>query len=306
MGKGFDKQKMLAKSMNIVPKSLITSIVPRSITVQALDQEHNFLEEFVNLKPFKKIDVLYINEPLKIADSIEEKLNLVLRLKSANTYGCQNLFDAIALVRTEAKQDISIFDFDREDFDFAMNSANLILELSDLIKQIQQGLLAPNLSLLGDKWANWITNRIASSLHKDMIGGEVEDCGLVLILKTLTTRRMVVRVEQTTTIMKMKEMFYALGTQPIKYQYLVCKGVKLENDRCVADYQLKTDNYIHELQPIWRLPTEHRRTGYDAIDESFSANVEQQRRALAQYNASARPRSLRRKRLDDFARDVTH
>ena len=59
---------------------------------------------------------------------------------------------------------------------------------------------------------------------------------------------MMIRVQQKTTIREIKDIIEDIEGLPSWSQYLVSKGKKLEEQRCVLDYGLDTQSYIHVLR----------------------------------------------------------
>jgi hypothetical protein len=229
-----------------------------------VDMEEISSEEFnpddLNLKVFKKIDVVYINEPTRIIDRVEEMMNLVLRLNNSEKILSLEhrsaLRDAITLARAEILQEINILYFEYEDNAFLKMSKNLLQELSCCLGLSEQFSRAANTSSAFSEWADFFSRRIVYSLRKDLLSGQAQDFGMVLVFKTLTERLLPIRVKQSTTILEIKQMYKAFDGVPIDIQYLVCRGKKLDNGCCVADYALRTKDYVHLLLPIWGLPTE--------------------------------------------------
>jgi hypothetical protein len=225
-----------------------------------VDMEEASLEEFnpddLNLKVFKKIDVIYINEPARIIDRVEEMMNLVLRLNNSEKIlplGHRSaLRDTITLARAEALQEINILDFEYEDNAFLRMSNNLLQDLSCCLELSEQFSKTADTSSAFSIWADLFSRRIIYSLRKDILSGQAQDFGMVLVLKTLTLKRIPIRVTHGTTILEIKQMFKALDGLPIDYQYLVCRGKKLDNECCVADYALRTNDYVYILLPIWK------------------------------------------------------
>jgi hypothetical protein len=214
----------------------------------------------LNLKVFKKIDVVYINEPARIIDRVEEVMNLVLRLNNSEKIlpleHRSALRDAITLARAEILQEINILYFEYEDNAFLRMSKNLLQELSCCLGLSEQFFKTANTSSAFSEWADFFSRRIVYSLRKDLLSGQAQDFGMVLVFKTLTERLLPIRVKQSTTILEIKQMYKAFEGVPIDYQYLVCRGKKLDNGCCVADYALRTKDYVHLLLPIWGVPTE--------------------------------------------------
>lgn len=89
------------------------------------------------------------------------------------------------------------------------------------------------------------------SLRQDILSGQVQDSGIVLLVVLLTQTRIAVRVKQETTILELKEMIRSVAGSPVEVQYFVCRGRRLESYRRVTDYGLRTEDYIHVLLPIW-------------------------------------------------------
>lgn len=120
----------------------LTTILPYSRTPDQIMGTEEAIPDVLNLKAFKKIDVIYINEPAKIADRLEEMMNLVLTLKNPQTILIEKQLSAlgnlITLIRAEARQDINIFDFEQEDRKFQDECEKLIQDLSKRIDDPQQ------------------------------------------------------------------------------------------------------------------------------------------------------------------------
>jgi Ubiquitin family len=213
-------------------------------------------QEDLDLKRFKKIDIISINEPGKVADSVEEMMNLVLRFKDSEEIlpaeRCAAIVETIALVRAEAQQGVTIFDFESEDNLFLTHSKNLVQSLSAVISTpYLSDIDLRDLSSRIETWRKWISCRIVRTLHQDILSGQVQDSGMLLVLNTLTGKRRMIRVQQTTTIQEIKYMFQDLEGLPPWDQYLVSRGKKLEEGRRVLDYHLHTQAYVHVLLPIW-------------------------------------------------------
>jgi hypothetical protein len=236
------------------------SLLPSKAQGQIVDMEETSSQEFnpddLNLKVFKKIDVIYINEPARIVDRIEEMMNLVLRLNNPESIipleHRSTLRDAITLVRAEALQEINIFDFEFEDNTFLRLSKNLLQNLSCCLALSEQLSKTADISSAVSDWAYFFSRKIAFSLRYDILSGQAQDLGMVLVITTLTGRRLPIRVKQSTTILEIKEIYHDVDGVPIDDQYLVSRGKKLENWWCVADYALKTKDYVHALLPIWK------------------------------------------------------
>ena len=181
-------------------------------------------------------------------------LNLVLRLNDSGKIlppaKRSILSDAIALVRAEARQEINIFGFEREDDHFLLLSESLVQDLSNRISKSQQSVeeLSASSNVISS-WTDWISLHIVSSLREEILSGQVQDSGMVLLLKGLSGRRMAIRVKHRTTILEIKEMYQGLDGVPADQQYLVCRGKKLGDGYCVADYSLRTEDYVHVLLP---------------------------------------------------------
>jgi hypothetical protein len=225
-----------------------------------VNMEETSSEEFnpddLNLKAFKKIDVIYINEPARIVDRVKEMVNLVLRLNNSEKIlpleHRSALRDTITLARAEALQEINILDFEYEDNAFLRMSNNLLQDLSCCLGLSEQFSKTADTSSAFSDWAYFFSRRIIYSLRRDVLSGQAQDFGTVLVFKTLTERRVPIRVAQSTTILEIKQMMYRVLEGPsIDYQYLVCRGKKLDNGGCVADYALRTNDYVYVLLPIW-------------------------------------------------------
>jgi hypothetical protein len=204
--------------------------------------EETSSEEFnpddLNLKVFKKIDVVYINEPARIVDRVEEMMNLVLRVNNSEKIlpleHRSALRNTITLARAEALQEINIFDFEYEDNTFLWMSKNLLQELSCFLGLSEQSSKTADASSAFSGWADFFSSRIDFSLPNDILSGQAQDFGMVLFLMTLTGRRFSIRVTQSTTMSEIKQMFNDLYGRPIDYQYLVCRDPKLDNRWCVV------------------------------------------------------------------------
>ena len=213
-------------------------------------------QEDLDLKRFKKIDIISINEPGKVADSVEEMMNLVLRLKDSEKilppWLCATIVETIALFRAEAQQDVTIFDFELEDDLFLTYSKYLVESLSAVISTpYLTDIDLRNLSSRVNTWSKWISGSIVRTLQRDILSGQVRDPGMLLVLKCILGTRTMIRVQQTTTIQDIKYMFEDIGGRQPRDQYLVSKGKKLEEGRRVLDYHLDTQAYVHILLPIW-------------------------------------------------------
>jgi hypothetical protein len=94
-------------------------------------------QEDVDLKRFKKIDIMSIKEPRKTTDTVEEMMNLILRFKNSgealSAQLCASVMETVALIRAEAQLDVTIFDFDKEDNLFFDHSQELVQSLSTVI-----------------------------------------------------------------------------------------------------------------------------------------------------------------------------
>jgi hypothetical protein len=212
--------------------------------------------EDLDLKRFKKIDIISINEPRKVADSVEELMNLILRFKDSEEVlpaeRCAAIIETVALVRAEAQQDVTIFDIESEDDIFMYHSKCLVQSLSTVASTPHlSDIDLRDLSRRIEAWRKWISCRIVGTLQQDILSGQVQDPGILLLLQSLTGKHEMIRVQQKTTIKEIKDMYQDLEGLPHSYQYLVSKGKKLEEGRSVLDYGLDTQSYIHVLLPIW-------------------------------------------------------
>jgi len=135
------------------------------------------------------------------------------------------------LARAEALQEINILDFEYEDNAFLRMSNNLLQVLSCCLGLSEQFSKTPDTSSAFIDWVNFFPQRIIYSLRKDLLSGQAQDFGVVLVFKTLTGRRIPIRVAQSTTILEIKQMNRVLAGPPIDYQYLVYRGKKLDDGR---------------------------------------------------------------------------
>ena len=252
------KPSIKAKNLSHQPYTTVPfSTVQSRITELGEIKAQNLLQERFDLTRFKKIDIILINEPGKIADTVEEMMSLVLQFKNSGKKSlsiaqCASVYETVALIRAEAKHNVGIFDFELED--------NIFMELSkDLIENLSDAIASPYLSDVNHRylplkikhWKDWISNRIVCTLRQDILLGQVQDPGILLVLKSLAGRRVMIRVQQTTPILELKYMLQKIEGTPSGYQYLVSGGRKLENHRLVLDYNLNTQDYVHMLLPIW-------------------------------------------------------
>ena len=147
-------------------------------------------QEDLDLKRFKKINIISINKPRKVADSVEEMMNLVLRLKDSEKilppWLCATIVETIALVRAEAQQDVTIFDFEFEDDLFLTYSKYLVESLSAVISMLYlTDIDLHNLSSRVNTWNKWISGRIVRTLQRDILSGQVRDPRMLLVLKCI-------------------------------------------------------------------------------------------------------------------------
>jgi hypothetical protein len=205
-----------------------------------------------NLRVFKKVDILFVNDPGRTVAILEELLDLVRELEHSRVFLNQDtestLRQFIRLVRFELQQPINFFDF----------KSWCIHACGRTIDDLQSWADNPRTSPLGYEgkplsctWLNSAFGDFAPSLRQDIVNGNrTNGYGTVIILvKTLTERIHILRVQSHTTIPEIKTMIYETEGVPVSHQCLIYRGRRLEDHYCVSDYNLSTEYYIHLVLP---------------------------------------------------------
>ncbi|KIW29895.1 uncharacterized protein PV07_05681 [Cladophialophora immunda] len=204
-----------------------------------------------NLRVFKKVDVLLVNDPERTVAILEELVDLVRTrdrfgefLKSDAEIGLRRF---IRLVRFEVRQNINFFDFRP----WNMHACGVAIDtLQEWLDRHALSSDRPAGIRLNWTWVDKAFLDFAPSLRQTVFNNGTVACPtLALMVKPMTGRILMFRVEFQTTVEEVMDMITQIEGLPPSLQCLIYRGKRLEVDRCMADYQISTEYYLHLVLP---------------------------------------------------------
>jgi Ubiquitin family len=256
-----------------------------------------------NLRVFKKVDILFVNDPGRTVAILEELLDQVRELEHSRAFLSQDtestLRQFIRFARFELQQPINLFDFKP----WCMHACGRTID------DLQSWADNPGTAPLGYEgkplsctWPNGAFRDFAPSLRQDIVNGNrTNGYGTVVILvKVLTGKTLILRVQSHTTIPEIKTMIYEFEELPVSFQCLIYRGRKLEDRYCVSDYNVSTEYYIHLVLPYragsgpyydqplpkWLLYDGGRAPSTYEVSQSLGSTLRSQQILLSQYGRS--------------------
>jgi hypothetical protein len=205
-----------------------------------------------NLRVFKKVDILFVNDPDRTVAILEELLNLVRELEHSRAFLSQDAESAlrqfIRLARFELQQPINLFDFKPWCMDACGRTIDDLQSWADNPRTSSPGYEQKPLSCT---WVKSAFKDVAPSLRQDIINGDRTngDGTVVILIRTLTGKRDIMRVQSSTTIPEIKTMLYEIEGLPPHHQCLIYRGRRLDDCYCISNYNVSTEYYIHLVLP---------------------------------------------------------
>ena len=208
-----------------------------------------------NLRVFKKLDILFVNDPGRILEMLEELLDLVPGLEHSEAFLSPSVesqlrhFILVARyeLRAQSQRRDSMFDY----------KPWYMHECGRTIDHIQTW--ADNPTSQSNNPAGWVScawvdsalRHVAPALLRHILNRNQIDFVFTthLIVKTLTGKKLILRVQWCTTVSELKQMIQDIEGIPTYSQVLISAGRKLMDNRSISDYNLSTGYYVNLVLP---------------------------------------------------------
>jgi hypothetical protein len=249
-----------------------------------------------NLRVFKKVDILFVNDPDRTVAILEELLDLVRELEHSRAFLSQDAESAlrqfIRLARFELQQPINLFDFKPWCMDACGRTIDDLQSWADNPRTSSPSYEGKPLSCT---WVKWAFKDLAPSLRQDIINwNRTNGYGTVVILvKTLTEKRIIMRVQSYTTILEIKTVLSETEGPPFDHQCLIYRGRRLEDHYCISDYNVSTEYYMYLVLPYragsgyydqplpnWLLYDGERLPSNNEVSQSLESSLQSQQQTL--------------------------
>ena len=257
-----------------------------------------------NLRVFKKVDILFVNDPGRTVAILEELLDLVRELEHSRAFLSQDAESAlrqfIRLARFELQQPINLFDFKPWCMDDCRRTIDDLQSWAENPRTSSPGYEGKPLSC---PWVIWAFKDLAPSLRQDIINGNRTNGyrTVIILIKLMTEKRVSMRVQSYTTILEIKNMLHEIEGVPSHYQRLIYRGRRLEDRYCISDYNVSTEYYMYLVLPCragggyydqplpnWLLYDGERLPSNSEVSQSLEFSLRSQQQILLRQNAHVR------------------